>query len=130
RPLRDSPPARRASVQPSRGCIPDHLFRGVRGVRGGRQSFLTEHSVNTATLAWRDAQDQACNGSRIGGRRQHPHVPAGTPLTQPLVPGPAARAKTTKFSIRRSMSASSCCTEISHCSILPQGGRKTPPLCW
>src|SRR5215469_3835341 len=46
KPRRDSPPALISSVQPSRGCIPDHLFRGVRD---GRQSFLTEHSVNTAT---------------------------------------------------------------------------------
>src|SRR5712691_498183 len=40
----------------------------------------------------------------------------------------AALANTAKFLIRRSISASLCCTEISHCSILPQGGRKTPPL--
>src|SRR6266851_6439472 len=45
KPRRDSPPARLSSVQPSRGCIPGHLFRGRR-VSRGRQSFLTEHSVN------------------------------------------------------------------------------------
>src|ERR1700748_1433983 len=73
KPRRDSPPARPSSVQPSRGCIPDHLFRGVRDVRGRRQSFLTEHSVNTGTLVslQRGAQDLACNGSRIDGRRGH-----------------------------------------------------------
>src|SRR5690242_6172740 len=76
KPRRDSPPARLSSVQPSRGCIPDHLFRG------GRQSFLTEHSVNKGTLVSleRGAQDLAGNGSRIDGGRGHQHVAAGAPL--------------------------------------------------
>src|SRR5690348_14663911 len=76
KPRRDSPPARLSSVQPSRGCIPGHLFRG------GRQSFLTEHSVNTGTLVSleRGAQDLAGNGSRIDGGRWHQHVAAGAPL--------------------------------------------------
>src|SRR5689334_1568281 len=76
KPRRDSPPARLSSVQPSRGCIPDHLFRGVRG---RRQSFLTEHSVNTGTLVSlaRGAQDLACNGSRIDGRRGRQEAAAG-----------------------------------------------------
>jgi hypothetical protein len=40
------------------------------------------------------------------------------------------RAKPPKFAMKRSMSDSSCWTEMSHCSDLPHGGRKTPPLCW
>src|SRR5690242_3389120 len=77
KPRRDSPPARLSSVQPSRGCIPDHLFRG------GGQSFLTEHSVNTGTLVSleRGAQDLAGNGSRIDGGREYPYVPADLPCT-------------------------------------------------
>src|SRR5689334_2662740 len=54
KPRRDSPAARLSSVQPSRGCIADHLFRGLRASRSSRvmafacpglraaRSFLTE----------------------------------------------------------------------------------------
>ena len=41
-------------------------------------------------------------------------------------PAAASRAK---LATNRSTSASSCWTDSSHCSTLPHGGRKTPPLC-
>ena len=43
---------------------------------------------------------------------------------------PSARAKASKLSTKRLASSSECCTESVHCSALPHGGKKTPPLCW
>src|SRR5258708_8388363 len=37
--------------------------------------------------------------------------------------------KLSTFRLNLAMSLSSCCTEISHSSDLPHGGRNTPPLC-
>ena len=85
---------------------------------------LTEHSVNkSGTTTPVAVQAQAPPGKTLG--------PCSRNLTgQPGRSAVTAAANAAKFATSRSMSASSCCTEISHCSILPHGGRKTPPLCW
>ena len=103
--------------------------------RAARPRFLTESFSYSSTGAGRLQGAPSRYGHRpdtgpVGAR----YGTAGRGDESPAVDGMAsageAEASRSKLPRNRSMSSSSCWAEISHCSVLPHGGRKTPPLCW
>ena len=81
---------------------------------------LTEHSIkgvkHRPRSTARDKGEEPRGRSRLGAFTGCNHL-----LT--------ASANLEKFSMNRSTSSWVCWTDMSHCSVFPQGGRNTPPLC-
>src|SRR5439155_5527889 len=133
---------------------PPRILPGLRRVRpqGSRRPRLVPEGAGQGSPPWARggrAHQRSCGNIVV--RRRHSRLDGGGPpsdvagMPAPVRPGaddlhlrecppvgltPAAcsaQARSEKFWRKRETSSSQCCTESSHCSAFPQGGRNTPP---
>ena len=132
----DRPPVRRVRA-------PGRRRRAGSGRTSGRSNPAIIRSVvvlpQPEARAARRTRRRGCRGrcrrrrarrrttwSATTRRSAPPRHQAAPPVSRRAQPGD--RGQLPKLATNRSTSSSSCCTDSSHCSTLPQGGRNTPAV--